>query len=105
MKTKHFDYILLGKKLKEQRNKLKLTQSNVAEKVDVSINYIGQIERGEKIPSIETLIKLSNSLNISTDSLLAENLENDIKDEKAIYLTDKQIKVISKIITLIKDNF
>jgi len=46
----------------------------VAERIDKSINFVGQIERGEGKPSIETLVDIANALGTTVDSLLRENL-------------------------------
>ena len=37
----------------------------------LSLTYIGMIERGEKIPKLETFIKITNTLGVSADQLLA----------------------------------
>ena len=42
------NYELLGKRIKAERNKLNLTQEKLAEDVDISTAYLGQIERGER---------------------------------------------------------
>lgn len=44
----------LGKKLKEAREKLKLTQKQVAEKAGVTTNWYARFERGEENASQET---------------------------------------------------
>ena len=44
-----------GKKLKTTRTKLGLTQSDVAEKAKISVNYYARIERNEENPTLETL--------------------------------------------------
>ena len=49
-------------------------QEKLAEKTDKSINFIGQIERGEGKPSLETLVDLANALGVTVDSLLIDNI-------------------------------
>lgn len=68
------DYSLLGKRLREERQKLYLTQEKLAEKVEVSDAYIGQIERGERSLSLDTLIKLANQLGVTVDYLLHDSI-------------------------------
>lgn len=54
----------LGKKLKEARTKLKLTQEQVAEKVGVSANWYARVERGEENAAQDTLESLFKLLKI-----------------------------------------
>lgn len=68
------DYLLLGARVREQRLKKKLTQEKLAEMCNVSSSYIGIIERGNKKLSVETLVKIANALDISTDFLLSDSL-------------------------------
>lgn len=68
------NYELLGKHIREQRKKKKYTLEQLAEKLDVSTTFIGQIERAKGIPSLETLVKIANTLEISIDSLLFGDL-------------------------------
>ena len=70
------NYILLGKKIRERRKEKKYTLEQLAEKLDVSTTFIGQIERAKGKPSLETLVKIANVLEISTDSLLFGDLNN-----------------------------
>ena len=51
----------LGKKIRRLRINNCLSQARLAEAVDVSTNYIGQIERGDRTPSLETTIALCNA--------------------------------------------
>lgn len=60
----------MGLRIRSERQKLKLTQAELADKLGVSGNYIGSLERGEKSCSLDTLIKLSQILDVSTDFLL-----------------------------------
>ena len=54
----------IGKNIRKFREIKKLRQEDLAEKTDLTTNYIGMIERGEKIPSLETFINILNSLGV-----------------------------------------
>ena len=56
---------LFGQRLREQRIKHRLTLEQLAEKSELSSNYIGMVERGLKEPGLATIVKLLNALNIS----------------------------------------
>lgn len=70
------NYELLGKEIRKQRKAKKYTLEQLAEKLDVSTTFIGQIERAKGIPSLETLVKIANVLEVSVDSLLFGDLNN-----------------------------
>ncbi len=70
------NYELLGRKIRHQRKEKNYTLEQLAEKLDVSTTFIGQIERAKGIPSLETLVKIANILEVSTDSLLFGDLNN-----------------------------
>ena len=53
----------------------KLRQEDLAEKAGLSTNYIGAVERGEKLPSLETFIILVNALGVSADMVLSDVIE------------------------------
>lgn len=66
----------IGKNIRKFREIKKLRQEDLAEKTDLTSNYIGMIERGEKIPSLETFINILNSLGVSADMVLSDVLDN-----------------------------
>lgn len=66
----------IGKDIRKFREIKKLRQEDLAEKTDLTTNYIGMIERGEKIPSLETFINILNSLGVSADMVLSDVLDN-----------------------------
>ena len=47
----------IGKNIRKYRLMKKFRQEDLAEKAGLTTNYIGMVERGEKIPSLETFIK------------------------------------------------
>lgn len=59
-----------GNKLKDAREKLGLTQTEVAEKAGIHVNFYARLERGEEKPSIATVRKLSKLLKISSADIL-----------------------------------
>lgn len=95
-----------GKKLKEARLKMDYTQFELAEEIGVSQNFLGDIERGIKLPSLAKLILLSNTLKVSLDTLFADSLDNILYEpEKDVYYTDKQKAIIKDMIKTITTNF
>ncbi len=68
----NFDYVSLGKRIREARKQMKLTQEQLAELCDLSTAHIGHIERGTRALSIESLITISKVLEVSTDYLLLD---------------------------------
>ena len=61
---------LLGRAVREVRLELKLTQMALAEKADLGLNFVGEIERGEKLASVETVVRLARGLGITGELLL-----------------------------------
>lgn len=54
-----------GSRIQELRKKNNLTQSELAEKIGLSTNFIGMVERGERNTSVDKIFKLAKSFNIS----------------------------------------
>lgn len=59
----------LSKKIKEARKNRRLTQEDLAEIVGLSVNYIGYIEQGKKVPSIKTADKIARALGLKLSNL------------------------------------
>lgn len=55
---------LIGKRIQELRKVHRLSQEQVAEKADISPNYLSRIECGKENPTLDMLMKLANALNI-----------------------------------------
>ena len=72
------DYKRLGKRIREERLKLNLTQAQLAEAIDISDTYMGAIERGERSLTLDTLVRLVNRLGVTVDYLLSDSVaDND----------------------------
>lgn len=66
------NYKNIGKKIKEERETLKLTQKELAERAGIDFRFLGNIERGVSKPSLDTIVKISRALDISIDLLVAK---------------------------------
>lgn len=60
----------IGKKVKKRRTSLGLTQEELAEKVGISRTYMGFVEQGRNVPTLETLEKIARALKVKTSELL-----------------------------------
>lgn len=64
--------IKISTMIREKRNSQRLTQEALAEKVNLSTGMIGQIERGETMPSIENLDAIIKELGIDPRALFGD---------------------------------
>lgn len=60
----------LGDMIRECREKLEITQEEMAERVQVNLTHYGNIERGVNNPSLPLFFKIAKELNFSVDSYL-----------------------------------
>ena len=63
--------IKFGKKVREERDKLGLSQEELAARAGVHRTYIGMIERAEKNITLENIEKIAKALEISLDKLMS----------------------------------
>lgn len=62
-----------NKRLRDSRINKKLTQQKMADFLDISLNAYQKYEQAERAPSLETLVKIADILEISTDYLLCRD--------------------------------
>ena len=95
----------IGKRIRKFREHKGWRQEDFAEKIGLSVTYTGMIERGEKVPKLETFITIANVLEVSADQLLADVLTTgyDIKSsaltEEIAKLTTTERERVYKVIT------
>lgn len=68
----------IGKRIRTCREEKGWSQEAFAEKIGLSVTYTGMIERGEKVPKLETFIRIANALEVSADLLLADVLQTQL---------------------------
>lgn len=99
---------VFGKKIKEYREKLQLSQEELSEKLEITQRQVSMIERGLSFPKLSTLNKLSQIFNcniqdlfdndyLQSETLLKEKLKNIIETSsydkiKTLYLVAKNLK-------------
>lgn len=74
-----------GDKLCYLRKQRGLTLRELAETLDIHYTHLNKIENGQKKPSIELVLKISNWFEVTTDQLLRDelDLDNKISGEKS----------------------
>lgn len=68
------DYAAIGYRIRQYRLNLDLSQEALSEMSDVTPAHFSHIERGNTKPSLPTLIRIANALDVSIDDLLCDNL-------------------------------
>ena len=66
----------IGKRIKQRREQIGLTQEQFAEKLGVAPNYISTIERGASFPHCEKLIAIINGLETSADAIFCDVIDH-----------------------------
>ncbi len=64
------DYSEIGKRIRQVRKAKKWSQGALAEKCGISMSFLGHIERGTRIMSLDTFISICEALGTGTDELL-----------------------------------
>lgn len=73
-----------GRRIKQKRKELSMTQEKLAERIDVSTHYIYEIESGMKTMSVYTLDAITQALHTSSDYLLYGCTNPSSTDDKII---------------------
>lgn len=100
----------IGKNINKYRTNMKLTREQLAEKSHITASHLYQLEIGNSIPSIITIIDICNALNITvaqiTDNLLYDNVNKftELISNNFNKLTDKDKKTIIQLIKYMEDN-
>ena len=82
----------IGKRIKECRENLHLTQEQFAEKSGFTANYISTLERGASFPRCENLITLLNALEVPADVIFC-----DVLTHSAQYKTSQLSEELEKL--------
>lgn len=86
----------LGSRIKERRERLKISRSELANKIGITLSAISNYENGVSSPRTDTLIKLCSVLDCDTNYLY----QDDIISCGPHYVTPSEIVLIQKYRTL-----
>jgi len=95
------DLTAIGKRIQSRRKQLMLTQEQLAEMMNVSIQMVSNLERGNKAIRIDNLVNLSRILDISTDYILTgKETTDDIQalTARIAQLSEKERKIIGLLV-------
>lgn len=82
----------IGRNIRAYRKAQHMSIEELAYRTDLSKNYMALVERGEKIPSLETFLIIVNALNVSSDQILCDVVNTGFTVRTTI-LTDRIEKV------------
>lgn len=95
----------IGKKIKQLRKRLSLTQDTLAESVQISPKYLSNIEQGKENPTLDILIRLSTELKVDIGEVFAfeqDALTGEGLREKAAQLlkeaSDEQLRTTIRVL-------
>ena len=100
----------LGKRLKQIRSDMGLSQEELAYRCNMQASHIGQIERGQKSPTLETLEKLASGLNITVSVLTDYSKDISPSNDETVnkinsYLAKLDNKQKKQVLNIIKTFF
>ncbi len=61
----------LGEGIRSQRMAQQLTQEDLGERAGIHYTFLGHIERGSKVPSLETLLRIAKALRVRPSTLVS----------------------------------
>jgi len=106
MTDKAVNYKALGERIQQRRQQTGLSQQEASEKLNLSTSFFSRVERGEKVASLETLIRIANFFGFSLDFLLQDSLNNAMPDklqmELAQIFTNKSQEQAERLIAWLK---
>lgn len=97
----------LGARVRERRAALGLSQAMLAEHIETSVVYVSLLERGQRLPSVPTLLALARALSTSTDALVSPvsrvEHEADPLDIAARQVPTSLRPLVARMLTAIND--
>ncbi len=99
----------IGKRIKQRREELGLTQEQFAEKAGLTTNYISTVERGASFPRCEKLITILNTLETSADAIFCDVLNastnyqtNKLSQDLAMLPLESQKRILQMLELMIR---
>ena len=91
---------ILSKNIVALRKTKKLTQSELAEKLNYSDKTVSKWEKGDAVPDVETLISISQFFEVSIDDLVSKSIEEVSKRKTKQKIQNKRNKIIITLLSV-----
>ncbi len=91
--------VLFGRRLKELRKENKMTQKELGDAINVTKVSICCYEKGTRVPSLETLIDISNLFKVDLDYLIGNDtyVVSDKNKTYGIKMSNEEIRLIKEL--------
>ena len=99
MTDEEINLLEIGKRITERRKKLGMTQEMLAEKGDLTPQFVSYAESGKRAMRPENVIKIAKALEVSADYLLT----GDIVDKDLLILSDKMRKLSPEMLRIVEN--
>lgn len=103
------DYKAIGRRIKFARIRKEITQEVVAEKVQMSLQHVSNIETGNTKLSLPAIIAMANALGVSVDELLCDNILHSkhvfVKEAKELFedCDNYEVRILVDVLKATKD--
>ncbi|AXO96232.1 MULTISPECIES: helix-turn-helix domain-containing protein [Bacillus] len=94
---------MIGEKIKELRKNNKITQEQLGNAIGVSKMAISYFEKGKKSPGRESLEKIADYFNVTTDYLLGRSEDPELSEEENKIVTEEGKNIMALIESLPED--
>lgn len=89
-------YVQIGKRIRKLRKQKKMTQMELAEQAEISLSFLGHIERGTRKLSVETLFAICRALDCSADMLMDTGTYKPCPDASVKSLLEDALALLEK---------
>ncbi|MGD0427556.1 MAG: helix-turn-helix transcriptional regulator [Candidatus Acidiferrales bacterium] len=96
-----------AKRVRRLRKSAKLSLEKAAERGDITANFWGDVERGKKVPSLDTIVAMARGLGVSPRILLTLEREDDERDLRKrietllVNCTPQQLELIHRLVAVL----
>jgi len=73
-KGRAYEAVLLGQHIRHLRRMKDMSQASLAQQINVTVGWIGRVERGIHLPNLKLLCKIAKALQVSTRDLFPPEL-------------------------------
>lgn len=98
----------IGKNIRDARKTCGYTKEVLAEKAEISVEHITQVERGDKMMSVPSLVRMAEALHVSVDALIYERAANDARQSIAqllVSVSEDDSRKLFALLQYVNDHF